>query len=211
MKNLFYGIVSCLFLVVCNTTPPRPPAIPMDLSEANLLPLPLSMTVDSSSFAIDSLTSIFLIDDRPSLMPVAKYLQSVLTPATGYNLLIKKAEEMPPYGSIILSLSDDIDTTEKEGYRMTITEDNLKISADTPAGIFYGIQTLRQLLPVDIEKKSKQNIKWLVGTGVIHDRPNYEWRGAMLDVSRHFFEVAEVKKVIDYMAAYKIIILIISI
>lgn len=203
MKNLFLGIFSCLFFVACNTTTPRPPAVPMDLSEANLLPLPISMSVDSSSFAMDSLTSIFLEGDEAALIPIAKHLQSILKPATGFEFLVKQKEEMPPYGNIILSLSNQNDALGQEGYEMKITEDVLKISANTPAGLFYGVQTLRQLLPLDIERKSKQDIKWLVGTGTIQDFPSYEWRGAMLDVSRHFFEVAEVKKVIDYMAAYK--------
>ena len=175
----------------------------MDLSEANLLPLPVSISVDSSSFAMDSLTSIFLEGDEAALMPVAKYLQSMLTPATGYDFLVKKKEEMSAYGNIILSINAQNDTLGQEGYDMKITEDVLHISANTAAGVFYGIQTLRQLLPLDIERKTKQDIPWLVGTGTIRDFPGYEWRGTMLDVSRHFFEVAEVKKVIDYMAAYK--------
>jgi len=202
MKNLILGLFACLLLFACNTTVPRPPAVPMDLSEANLLPFPVSLTVDSSSFAIDSLTSLFLEGNEEELLPIAEYLQSVLRPATGYDFSVKNKEEMPPYGNIILALSAD-KSLGLEGYEMKITEDNLKISANKPAGLFYGIQTLRQLLPLDIERNSKQDIKWLVGTGTIRDFPNYEWRGAMLDVSRHFFEVAEVKKVIDYMAAYK--------
>lgn len=203
MKNLFYGIICCLIFAACDKTIPRPPAIPVDLSESNLLPLPVSMSVDSSSFAMDSLTSIFLEGDEAALMPVAAYLQSVLKPATGYDFLVKKKEEMPAYGNIILSLNTQNDTLGQEGYDMKITEDEINISANTAVGVFYGIQTLRQLLPLDIEKKTKQDVKWLVGTGTIRDFPNYEWRGAMLDVSRHFFEVAEVKKVIDYLAAYK--------
>lgn len=203
MKNLLISTICCLLFVACDTPPPRPPAIPMDLSEANLLPLPVSLVVDSSSFAIDSLTSIFLEGEESVLMPVAQYLQSVLKPATGFDFFIKKKEEMPDYGNIILSLSNQNDTLGQEGYDMKITEDVLKISANTPAGLFYGIQTLRQLLPLAIEKDTKQDAQWLVGTGTIRDFPNYEWRGTMLDVSRHFFEVAEVKKVIDYMAAYK--------
>jgi len=203
MKKLLFFLYTCVICTACNTTVPRPPAIPLDLSKANLIPLPVSLTVDSSSFRIDSLTSIFLTSNDAELQPLAAHLQSYLQPATGFPLSIKKMEEMPAYGNIILSTSAQNDTLGIEGYDLQITEDFIEISANTNTGIFYGIQTLRQLLPLDIERDSIQKTEWLVGTGSIRDFPNYEWRGAMLDVSRHFFEVDEVKKLIDYLAAYK--------
>ena len=76
-----------------------------------------------------------------------------------------------------------------EGYELRVTEQGATITAPTPAGLFYGAQTLRQLLPVAAE--SARGGEWTIATGVIRDYPRYPWRGAMLDVARHFFSVAE--------------------
>ena len=92
-----------------------------------------------------------------------------------------------------------------EGYELTVTEQGIRISAPTRAGLFYGVQTLRQLLPPAAERA--RGGRWTVATGVIRDYPRYAWRGAMLDVARHFFTVAEVKRFIDQLAAYKMNVL----
>jgi hexosaminidase len=86
---------------------------------------------------------------------------------------------------------------------LKITEDLVQVSAKSEAGLFYGIQTLRQLLPATIESNQVQEGPWEVATGVIRDQPRFEYRGAMLDVARHFFDVEEVKTYIDYLAMYK--------
>jgi len=88
---------------------------------------------------------------------------------------------------------------------LTISEDIVRLKAYTSAGLFRGVQTIRQLLPASIESSSLQtNVAWTIPTGTIRDRPNYKWRGMMLDVSRHFFSVEEVKRLLDEMAYYKL-------
>ncbi|MEJ0054682.1 MAG: family 20 glycosylhydrolase [Bacteroidota bacterium] len=91
-----------------------------------------------------------------------------------------------------------------EGYVLIITEDLIKISAPSPAGLFHGIQTLRQVFPAKIESDSVQKVPWKIPTGVVRDYPNYAWRGTMLDVARHFFTVEDVKRYIDLVSYYKI-------
>jgi len=93
----------------------------------------------------------------------------------------------------------------EEGYELTVTEDQVKLIAPNPAGLFRGVQTIRQLLPAAVENSTLQkNIDWSLPTGTIRDYPNYKWRGMMLDVSRHFFSVEEVKRLLDEMAYYKL-------
>ncbi|MDJ0369337.1 beta-N-acetylhexosaminidase [Streptomyces sp. H10-C2] len=91
-----------------------------------------------------------------------------------------------------------------EGYRLDVSGRSVTLSAVEAAGLFHGVQTLRQLLPAAIEKHSAQRGPWTVPGGTITDAPRYAYRGGMLDVSRHFFSVAQVERYIDQLALYKI-------
>jgi hexosaminidase len=95
-------------------------------------------------------------------------------------------------------------TLGSEGYDLTITADSVRILASAPAGLFHGAQTLRQLLPPAIEAQLRTPATWTVPAGHIVDSPRFAWRGAMLDVARHFFTVDEVKQLIDILALYKL-------
>jgi len=91
-----------------------------------------------------------------------------------------------------------------EGYHLEVNPSKIEISANKPAGIFYGIQSLMQMLPADIEAKVKSNRSvWEIPSVTITDYPRFKWRGLMLDVSRHFFPKDFIKKYIDHMAKYK--------
>jgi hexosaminidase len=81
------------------------------------------------------------------------------------------------------------------------------LSANQPTGLFRGVQTIRQLLPPAIERNARQEGPWRMATGTIRDYPDYGYRGAMLDVARHFFSVEDVKRFIDLIAAYKMNVL----
>ncbi|MEA5127692.1 MAG: family 20 glycosylhydrolase [Proteiniphilum sp.] len=92
----------------------------------------------------------------------------------------------------------------REGYRLDVTPQKVVIKANEPAGLLYGVQTFFQLLPPQIESdKKKENVSWQIPVVEITDYPRVEWRGLMLDVSRHFFTVDEVKQFIDNMVRYK--------
>jgi len=91
-----------------------------------------------------------------------------------------------------------------EGYHLAVTTKNIVIRANQPAGLFYGIQTLLQLLPKEIESHEKvTSVNWQAPCITITDYPRFGWRGLMFDVSRHFFTKAEVKSFIDEMVKYK--------
>jgi len=92
-----------------------------------------------------------------------------------------------------------------EGYKLSVNINYIGITAATPAGLFYGSQTLLQLLPPEIFSASKvKHHAWTAPCAEITDSPRFVWRGFMLDVSRHFFSVPEVKQVLDLMALYKL-------
>ena len=109
-----------------------------------------------------------------------------------------------PTASIALALTPGDRALGGEGYRLVVARGGVTLTAARPAGLFWGTQTLRQLLPAAIEADARQPGPWRISLGTIHDRPRFGWRGAMLDVARHFFGVGEVKRLIDLMALYKL-------
>ena len=93
----------------------------------------------------------------------------------------------------------------QEGYRLSVKQNGILISANKPAGLFYGLQTLWQLMPREIDSKTKVNdVAWQVPTVEIIDYPRFVWRGLMFDVSRHFFTLKDVEDFIDLMVQYKL-------
>jgi hexosaminidase len=135
---------------------------------------------------------------------VGDALAERLRPATGYALPVLDANAALPAARIVLTTVDGDPALGAEGYELTIAPDGITIAAAEPAGLFYGVQTLRQLLPPNIEQSTMQAGPWTLPTGTIRDNPRFEWRGAMLDVARHFFGVADVKRYIDLLAYYKL-------
>ena len=115
-----------------------------------------------------------------------------------------KEGTLPGNKTILLSLVKDA-TIQANGYKLQISATGVTIKANEPAGIFYGVQTLLQLFPDEVEEKKmrKSPTEWEIPLLTIEDHPRFGWRGLMLDVSRHFFTVKEVKDFIDQMAKYK--------
>ncbi len=194
-----FTILGLSFLVFsCTTKEP----VPMDLSENHVIPKPVSQEATGSSFEITAKTQIILNKKDSTLLWLGDYLTDMINSPTGYNLKTVVTEAPPKKEYIQLVLSESGNHA-PEGYQMNISPESIIIQAKDHAGLFYGIQTLRQLLNSDIELNEQQNGPWLIASGTIDDYPEYGYRGAMLDVARHFFEVEEVKLFIDYLAMFK--------
>lgn len=193
-------------ILACTAEPPTP----KDLSKERLIPKPVSLTATGSSFRLTEKTGIYVQSpaSAPSeLTRIGQYLADHLKPATGFALPVIATDEAPPAGHIYLAISGGDTELGEEGYELNITEEQVKLSANTPAGLFRGLQTARQLLPAAIELKELQPGPWEIATGTIRDYPTYAHRGAMLDVSRHFFGVEDVKRYIGLIAFYKLNVL----
>ncbi|MGW4977577.1 beta-N-acetylhexosaminidase [Streptomyces mirabilis] len=162
-----------------------------------VVPAPASVHVGGSPYRITDGTRI-RVEDSPQARQVGAYLADVLRPSTGYRLPVTTQGT----GGIRLRIAAG--STGAEGYRLDSGQSGVTITAAAPAGLFHGVQTLRQLLPAAVEKNSVQPGPWLVAGGTIKDSPRYGYRGAMLDVSRHYFGVAQVKRYIDELALYKV-------
>ncbi len=183
---LFSGI---FLLSSCEKTPPT------DLTKTSFIPKPVSVTATGEAFTIESTTVIYVENETEK---AGKYLSERLTDVTGYDLSVEKASETPAKG-IYLTLSESSEDLGEEGYNLNMDKKLITIMAKTSAGCINGIQTLLQTLPVSVVAGDEINIP----TGKIHDVPEYEYRGVMLDVARHFFNVDEVKQFIDFLAMYK--------
>jgi len=185
-------IVTCIFSLAQNQ------------QSISIIPQPVSVNEGSGNFKITSGTPIELSSSL--LQGLGKYLSDELSPATGFSLKVNTVSSFAN-GSIQLKLSGR-PAVNKEAYDLVVTPAAITITADSAAGLFYGIQTLLQLLPKQIESsKEVKNMEWIVPSVTINDYPRFGWRGTMLDVARHFFTKEEVKDYIDNMVKYKINVL----
>ncbi|NBE51049.1 beta-N-acetylhexosaminidase [Streptomyces boluensis] len=175
------------------------PAGPTPLGQ--VVPAPSKVEAGGAPYEIGAGTRIRVEEDSRAVRAVGEQLAGMLRPATGLSLPVT---DDAGRDGIRLRLSGGAKELGAEGYRLQSGSGAVTITAHKAAGLFRGVQTLRQQLPPDVEKRSRQAGPWLVAGGAIEDTPRYEYRGAMLDVSRHFFTVEQVKRYIDQMAMYKI-------
>ena len=172
-----------------------------DLTINNIIPKPVSVVASGSVYELTEKTKIYFDESDSDLAKSAIYLQNKMTHATGFKLEVESVRKKPSKG-IYLSTSGDAQLGE-EGHEIEISEKLVSINAYAAAGVFRGIQTLRQLFPNEIDAGTKQEVSWTIGTGTIKDYPRFEMRSSMLDVSRHFFSVDDVKRYIDLIAGLK--------
>lgn len=197
LNKLFISALALLFLAACSQPAKK------ELSPAeSLIPAPVSMTLGEGQFTLTDTTVIYIDTANADLKKIAGYLVSLLAPATGYNLKTAVAATGDAPG-IHLTLASGDKSIAREGYELEVTSAKVSLKSSDAAGLFYGIQTLRQLMPHAIESTSAQKAAWTVQAVSIKDHPEYEYRSSMLDVGRHFFGVDDVKRYIDFLASYK--------
>ncbi len=162
----------------------------------SIIPQPVSVTTKAGYCQLPNRISI-AAPSGAEVNNVTAYLKSEISTATGYSVSVGTA----PNSTIQLILSTKADAQlGKEGYTLSVTPKGVVIKANEAAGLFYGVQTLMQLLPKEIESKTvAKGINWQLPCVEIADYPRFVWRGLMLDVSRHFFTKQEVKDFIDNM------------
>jgi hexosaminidase len=170
------------------------------------VPLPAQIQITATdTFVIDSTVAVVVSPGAgPEGYRIAGYLATLLGgPTAGPPPALNPGEPTPPH-SIVLSLDASKTALGLEGYELAITRAGVTLTAAQPNGLFHGVQTIRQLLPWSIEHRSAVNRRlWLPGARIT-DTPRFAWRGAMLDVSRHFIDAESVKRYIDLLALYKL-------
>jgi hexosaminidase len=180
-------------------TAKRAPARP------SIIPKPLHMDVGSGIFHLTLETKIVIDSKSSEAREVGEFLAEKLRRSTGYPLDIGPKAGKVKDGSILLRTADSPAKMGNEGYRLSSSKSGVKIEAFTAAGLFYGVQTLLQLLPAEVEGQMQPaDADWSIPFVRIEDAPRFVWRGAHLDVGRHFFPKEFIKKYIDLLAMYKI-------
>lgn len=195
LKSIFGILLSAILFFTCNTAPEEP----TDLAATPFIPKPMSITATSMSFHLNEKTGIEVQSE--DLEKLGNDLAAKVKAATGLDPVVSVQSGTPARRTIYLTLKEDSDLG-NEGYQLTIETDGIVLSANKPVGIYYGMQTLLQILPPPGGPAHPG--PFIVPTGTIRDVPRFAYRGVMLDVARHFFSVDEVKKYIDYLAEQKI-------
>jgi len=180
---MIMAIHSCLPQQITNT----------ESSEMNIIPKPQSIVTLKGGFEFGKSTTLFITSSESNSAFLSEYLRSFIP-----GLISGKQGD----ADIELELLGESDI-QKEGYRLAVTRKGIHISASDEPGLFYGVQSLRQLLAPESEQDSESLEHYRIQAAVIEDFPRFGWRGMHLDVSRHFFPVEFIKRYIDMLALHK--------
>ncbi|MBI9016449.1 MAG: beta-N-acetylhexosaminidase [Phycisphaerae bacterium] len=166
-------------------------------NEIAIIPQPQKMVVGDGQFNISAKAGISYNDAE--LVDCAEFLAEYVN-VSNKNI----SSKFNPEADIVLKVNEQNDQyLGDEGYTLKISKDQVVINANSVAGVFYGVQTIRQMLPISIEQKDGIDVRAALKCVEIMDQPRYGWRGFMLDESRHFFGQEQVEKTLDMMALYK--------
>lgn len=169
-----------------------------EVGNLNVIPQPqeIVQNFQENPFVIHSGTKIVYPAGNEKLERTAEFLASYIKEATG--LTVQCTTENKESDAIILSVDTAI--KQKEGYRLEVTSNNIRLAGGSEAGVFYGIQTLHKSMPVTKDRESASAIP----AGIVNDYPRFDYRGFMVDVGRHYFPVSYLKQIIDMLALHNI-------
>lgn len=163
----------------------------------NLTPWPKSITTGNGVFVFPKTFNINTINLDAAQMTEVKSFAADFSNATGLTATVASDDSAPV--NVLYSSS----VTDPEGYNLTITSSKISLQASTAVGVFYGLQSLKKMMPGNVMLGIYKPGEYSVPVVTIKDAPRFKYRGFMLDVSRHFFDVNEVKKILRLMSYYK--------
>tara|TARA_R110002033_G_scaffold58464_5_gene108259 strand:- start:249456 stop:251780 length:2325 start_codon:yes stop_codon:yes gene_type:complete len=198
MKKLHQIIGIVLLTIFCSCTQNKPKTF--TLNDIDIIPNPESLKLNEGIFEFSSETKFVATNEN--LKEISKTLIKKFENAAGLKI---EMVTTAPSSNFIQFITDT--NFEKEAYELVVTVDTITITAKENAGFIYGLETLRQLLPTAIENSSKTPTDWVIPALIIKDKPRFQHRGLMLDVSRHFFGKDYIKNTIDRLAMHKMNVL----
>ena len=194
MKNhllTFCASASFSLLVACSG---QPGEVKSYNEGINIIPMPQSLVQQQGAFRLSGSTSLGAAS--PEAKTIAEFFAAKMRTATGYDITVGES------GNITLKLDESLDVND-EGYQLDVTGDAVNVTAKTPQGLFYGMQTFMQLLPAEIESAQKvSGIAWTAQAVSIKDEPRFGYRGIMLDPCRHFMPAENVKNLIVVLSLF---------
>ncbi len=203
-SRIFLVLTALIGVIACQPQKEEINFPKTDLSKAALIPKPVETIPTHSAFGLANNTMILTSPIDPKFEQVGHFLAEKIKFKTGLNIDVNAADgDNTIKRYIFINQSDSLELNTPESYQLHIEGDSILLNAKTAAGAFRGIQTLRQLIPEKSNDTLTDYALWPIPSGKIIDAPRFEYRGAMLDVARHFFTVDEIKKYIDLLAYYK--------
>ncbi|QEC53054.1 beta-N-acetylhexosaminidase [Anseongella ginsenosidimutans] len=201
-KKLFFRsvILICLFSSSALIAQDRN----IRIGEVLVIPEPLQLQMQKGDFTLSSQSRIYVDGQSPELKAIGEQLAAHFSLHAGLHL---RLTNLPLTGgvpagvsnAIFLTMAGAADSLGEEGYSLNVRPESITIKANTPQGIFYGVQSLYQLLPRDLRAGSA----FAIPSVSVIDKPRFVWRGMMLDAGRYFYSVDFIKKFIDYLAMHK--------
>ncbi len=192
MRSFLLILITTIITTACSN--PKKDIINTE-QDYQIIPKPVKLEIMNGRFMIDSNTTIAA---EKSLENEAIYLAEILSSVANIEILFR-----PGNGNGKIVIKRDASIANDEGYTLSVAYNKIIISGKTAKGVFYGIQSLRQLMPAGIETEKNDVTKISIPAVLIEDSPRYTYRGMHLDVARHFFPVEFIKKYIDLIAMHK--------
>lgn len=197
MRNAFIGLL--FFLVLASSCEEK------EAADINIIPRPETYYVGHKMITLDAGTRIIYEDPNPALRLMAEDLSAFIGSKSTFMPKVLPYSEAQSLGNdIFLAINLADSSYGNEGYRMRRMDSQMfVIQANSPNGVFYGMQSLKQLFPLAFFQRDEKRDKWDLPATTINDKPRFAYRGMHLDVGRHFFPVAFIKQYIDLLAMYK--------
>jgi hexosaminidase len=201
MRYLFFTLLLLPLLGPCQTD-----AIPAGGQPIRIIPQPRVVEPKEGQFTLNAQTRLYFPDGQPDWEMAVQYFMALVQAPTGFQLMAQPMQRTvfkPRSNAIYFVKNEEI--TAAEGYRMEVRNTYIMVQARTAAGAFYAVQTLRQLFPPELNGSAKAPaVHWSAPACIIDDAPRFGYRGLHLDVGRHFFPVAFIKRYIDLLALHKL-------
>lgn len=195
-KPLFILILFKIFFFLSCEKP-----VKNTLESYSLVPLPQTLEVKNGSFNLNKNTTFVLLNHSDKLKKSSETFRNLITKKLGFDLKIETDTEV---STNFIALKITSGFTSEESYNLSISKNAIRITGGSEKGVFYGLQTLRQLLKIDTTKNGKKAESITIPNAYIQDSPRYNWRGIMVDESRHFFGKEKIKQLLEHMALQKL-------
>lgn len=201
MNKLFVSLACALSLGYLATAAPMKTTLASYNQGINIIPQPKELVQGKGSFALTAKTPLLVQGDSAYI--IARFFAEKLQRSTGYQLPVRSSSSAQP-GAIYLRIDPSLQLGH-EGYQLKSSPRGVEVVGRTGAGLYYGMQTLLQLLPAEVESPSPVKMaRWNIPAVTIEDEPRFEYRGALVDVCRHFLTVEDMKQHIDLLSMFKI-------
>ncbi len=199
MKKNFLSVISLALMVSCQTSSQTP----NQASDYSIIPKPKELRMDEGQFKVEN--DISIVASSQQAQGVADFLEDLIEDGSNIDADVEISDKQQKK-AINLVIDPAFTPNNKEAYTLDVTPNMVTIRSGDSAGLFYGVQSLRQLMPASIENSdnAKANDSFTIPAVSINDEPRFAWRGYMKDVSRTFFGVDVIKKYLDVMALYKL-------